>query len=90
MFRHFSLLFEMRPKHTKQTIQDHIFLCNKVMDIFLQLGYHGDLMDEETWNNLLLILLGITDNTLRGKNGIVELGYGLLKVRKIIMKIGSF
>lgn len=44
------------------------------------MGMHGDLMDEESWNHILLIILGVTDCTLRGKNGLTELNYGLLKV----------
>ena len=50
------------------------------MDIFLQMGANGDVLTEESWNEMLLIILGITDATLRGKQGLPELNYGLLKV----------
>eukprot|EP01080_Neovahlkampfia_damariscottae_P002079 gene2079-1951_t len=80
MFRHFTFLFQMREDETKDEIKEHIRLCNRVLEIFLKLAAHGELMDEETWNFLLLIILGITDHTLRGKRGILELSYPILKV----------
>jgi hypothetical protein len=80
MFRHFTFLFQMREDETKEEIKEHIRLCNRVLEIFLKLSAHGDLMEEETWNHLLLIILGITDHTLRGKRGILELSYPILKV----------
>merc|ERR1719487_2811923 len=61
-------------------LKDHIFLANRVLDIFLQMGLHGDMIDEVTWNHILKIILGVTDSTIRGKQGISELNYGLLKV----------
>jgi hypothetical protein len=61
-------------------LKDHIFLCNRVLDIFLQMGVHGDMIDETSWNHLLKIIIGLTDATIRGTCGIPELTYGLLKV----------
>lgn len=78
-FRHFTFVFETRNAQGSQ-LNAHIALCNRVMDVFLQLGAAGDCMDEETWNELLLTLLGICDATIRGKKGLTELNYGLLKV----------
>jgi hypothetical protein len=88
IFRHFSYIFEARQgMNTTSTTQqpynplkDHIFLANRVLDIFLQMGLHGDMIDEGTWNHILKIILGVTDSTIRGKQGISELNYGLLKV----------
>lgn len=80
IFRHFSFLFVQREGQTNSVLKDHIYLCNRVLDIFLQMGMHGDMMDETSWNHILLIILGITDSTLRGKKGLTELNYGMLKV----------
>lgn len=80
MFRHFTFLFQIREGQQEKHMKEHIILCNRVLDIFLQLGMHGDIMEEETWNNLLLIILGTADYTLRGKKGIPDLNYPILKV----------
>ncbi|KAF0981277.1 hypothetical protein FDP41_012537 [Naegleria fowleri] len=89
IFNHFSLLFEERGldgtlgtggSGSQEEKKHHIHLCNRVLDIFLQMGVKGDMLEEETWNHILKIILGITDSTLRGKRGLPELSYGLLKV----------
>ncbi|EFC50362.1 rap/ran GTPase-activating protein [Naegleria gruberi] len=85
IFNHFSLLFEERGPESGATggqeeRKHHIHLCNRVLDIFLQMGLKGDMLEEVTWNHILKIILGITDSTLRGKRGLPELSYGLLKV----------
>jgi len=87
IFNHFSLLFEERGldsggagTSSQEERKYHIHLCNRVLDIFLQMGIKGDMLEEETWNHILKIILGITDSTLRGKRGLPELSYGLLKV----------
>lgn len=91
IFRHFSNIFASRADKTNKNVKevqqvkpsvlkDHIFLCNRVLDIFLQMGVHGDMIDEHSWNHLLKIIIGVTDATIRGTMGISELTYGLLKV----------
>ncbi|KAL9648269.1 hypothetical protein ABK040_013888 [Willaertia magna] len=83
IFNHFSLLFEERGENSSSNVEErkqHIYLCNRVLDIFLQMGVKGDMLEEDTWNHILKVILGVTDSTLRGKRGIQELNYGLLKV----------
>lgn len=81
---HFTFLFQKRiflaSDNVEELRKDHIYLCNKVLEVFLVMGAQGDMMEEETWNHVLYILLGITDMTFRGEEGLLELEYGLLKV----------
>jgi len=69
----------VRQGQTSSLTKDHIYLSNRVLDIFLQMASRGDMMTEETWLHVLRIILGITDATLRS-NGVLELSYGLIKV----------
>ncbi|KAL0483098.1 RapGAP, partial [Acrasis kona] len=86
IFDHFSFIFEARQSTQTSApspynpLKDHIFLANRVLDIFLQMGLHGEMIGEDTWNHILKIILGVTDSTIRGKQGLTELNYGLLKV----------
>lgn len=95
IFKHFSNIFQNRQTAKSNSkdatnspvaqikpavLKDHILLCNRILDIFLQMGVHGDMIDETSWNHLLKIVIGITDATIRSANGLGELVYGLLKV----------
>lgn len=91
IFKHLTNIFQSRQvaksakeaqqQQTKPSVlKDHIFLCNRVMDIFLQMGANGEMLDEENWNHLLKLVIGVADATIRSSQGLGELVYGLLKV----------
>jgi hypothetical protein len=80
MFRQLSLIFSKRSDSDNTDTKEHIYICNRVLDLFLQFGMTGDKMSEETWNHVLLLILGICDLNLRSDQGISELDYGILKV----------
>ncbi|KAL6079278.1 Rap-GAP domain-containing protein, variant 2 [Balamuthia mandrillaris] len=46
-------------------VRQHALLCRKVLKILLELSLRQPKMDEQTWDHLLKIVLGITHNLLR-------------------------
>jgi len=79
IFRHFSLLFVPRTEKETQNYGDvHYELCSTVLEIIQTVGQKvGSRMTVDTWEELLKIMLGITDSLLKGGRGNLDQAFSL-------------
>ena len=68
MLGHISFIFDDRSSSSASNyIDDHVTICNRAMDLLLKLGrVRGKQLSQATWERLLRLLIGITDNLLHG------------------------
>ena len=69
MLGHLSLLFEDRGGKDASSIEQHISLCQRVLDLYLAVGrVRGSELDAYTWERLLRLMIGISDSVLHPKS----------------------
>ncbi|KAJ6253070.1 hypothetical protein M0813_13567 [Anaeramoeba flamelloides] len=66
MIGHLSLLFDPRKGMNTNLAQVHVKLCLQVIEILTKFGSkdNGNFLDEESWEHLLFIIIGVCDHLL--------------------------
>ncbi|KAJ3436655.1 hypothetical protein M0812_18716 [Anaeramoeba flamelloides] len=73
IFGHFSLLFQLRKGINNNLAQTHVKLCLQVIEIFQKIGSKDEgYLDEESWEHLLFVVIGVCDNLLSQEASRIE------------------